>query len=266
LQSTTADELATQLAVTGESLSDIVRSARQLGTEVYPCSSHGELPRWWAQALEQGLGVEAALVLDKMRLHVPGVWRSSELQRVTQGLGARYGSHILPALTVEFDRGRFRATFGPWTSMAADAPRSVALKQVSRTEVGRAIRALVDPPGWLAEWNGPDRAWFAASQGFTKTTYVPALEPIDIDPRETLRAPVPPQFVVGLQIPGDPFPIPILGPFASIALAENQFERAQAIVDQMGWGGALTASRSILPGRLTMVGQIARYLRRVEHA
>lgn len=274
IMDTTGAELALELGVDNPALdtgsTECVRQARQMGIDLHLAATHAELPRWWSTALANDLATEAGLVLDRFRLHVPGAWRASELGPATlQLIADLYESPGLPALTVETERGRTTVAcvprpFHPMTL------RTSNIRVVTPAEVQRAIRALPARPGWCADAGAfPDRVWLAVAANSPqrrRTVYIPAPEPIEIDPRGRLRPPAPPQFMVALQFV-TPLPaLPVLGPFATAAQADAAHDRAQAIVDGFEWEGSLETRAVILPNRLTTAAQIARSLGRTEYA
>jgi hypothetical protein len=274
--STTGSELAELLDLTGPDAPELVRQARQVGTELHLCATHAELPRWYATALANDLVVEAGLVLDQFRLHVPGAWRPSELNvAMLHAIQDLYQSPELPVIMVDTERGRTTVVCRVWEDVAGNLIRSSSIKVVSPVEVQRAMRALSGRQPWYTGGTftaPPIEVWLAISVNLPqrrRTVYVPAPEPVVIDPRGMLRAPSPAQFVVSLTVQGvgsAPMrSLPLLGPFTTVLQADAAHDKAHAVVDHFGWSGMVATQAAILPGRLTMAGQIARHLSRLEH-
>lgn len=269
IMDTTGAELAAELGIdapdTGST--ECIRQARQMGIELHLATTHAELPRWWSAALANDLAVEAGLVLDRFRLHVPGAWRASELGAdMLRAIADLYDSPGLPALIVETERGRTTVSCAP-RPFEPMTLRSASIRVVAPAEVQRAIRALPTRPGWCADTGSfPDRVWLAVvtnSPQRRRTVYIPAPEPIEIDPRGRLRTQAPPQFVIALQQGVNPVhTLPVMGPFATTAQADGAHEQAQEIVERFGWAGTLVTLAAVLPTRLTMAAQVARYLSR----
>ncbi len=274
--SATGSELAAQLDLAGADAPELIRQARQAGMDLHLCEWHSELPRWYAAALANDLGVEAGLVLDQLRLHVPGAWRQSELNvTMLHAIQDLYQSQELSVLMVDSEHSRTTVSCRVWDDVSGNLIRSSCIKVVPAAEVQRAMRALSGRQPWYAGGTftaSPIEVWLAISVNLPqrrRTVYVPAPEPVVIDPRGMLRPPSPPQFVVTLTMQGvgsAPMrSLPVLGPFPTITQADAAHEKAQAVVEHFGWSGTLTTQAATLPGRLTMAGQIARHLSRMEH-
>jgi hypothetical protein len=234
---------------------ELVKLARGRGYDLFPLLTHCELGRFWARCVDHQVDDDADDLLNRLALHVPGVWRSDELSRhVRPLLACLYGRTALPVVQVTHGPLRTEVHVGAWLTIAEDLMR-LPLHVVRDTEVARSLKMVRDPPSWLTDWSALTIHWFAFVEPFKRTVYVPAHEPVDIDPRGVLTPPVPPRYIVACTV-GEQR-VPMFGPYASDTEAEAHVERATQCARNIGWDGNVEVISAILPGRLTMCGHLA---------